>query len=978
MNLGDHPADFLTEAKALQRQGDFAEAEVAYRRVLALEPDNAEALNNLGNVLRTLKRPAEAVFLLRKALAARPEHPAILSNLGLALGDLRQFTEAAECHRRAVAIDPKLAPGHNNLGLALKELGLPAEAEESYRRALALNPDFAEALNNLGNVLRARGRLEESIAAFERAVALKPSYADAYNNLGNALSDLGRLDDAEMAYRRSIALAPDGIEVHANLARSLVELGRLDEAATSLSRAAALDSSRADILSEWLFLTRRLCDWEDAAAAEASLRAALASGNLETGRRPPSTFSALIAFDDPALQFRAARLSGDYHSQVGPTAPDAVERHVHDRLRVAYLSADFCNHPTSHLIAELIERHDRTRFEVFGLSLGPDDKSPMRQRLGLAFDHFIDVRDMDDAQVAGEMRRLEIDIAVDLMGYSKNARPGILARRPCSIQVNYLGYPGSMGAAFIDYIIVDPFVVPQDQQAYFSENLVHLPDCYQVNDRRRPIAERTPTREECGLPERGFVFCSFNNSYKITATYFDVWSRLLRTVPESALWLLADNEWAEANLRREASARGLDPKRLVFARRLPLADHLARHRLADLFLDTLPCNAHTTASDALWAGLPVVSCAGHSFPARVAGSLLHAIGLPELVVHNLGDYEALALRLAREPDRLGALKARLQLNRAVAPLFDTDRYRRHIEAAYLKMHANYWRGEAPRAFNVSHTKTEEAAMSGREFVFTMSTGRSGTQYLAELLHSNLPEAECHHEILGWDRFGVDTPDLSHMTLFNSQGNVDKVRAFWRQKLARIGAGSTPFYAETSHLLMKAGLIENLQPLSDLGRVHLIALERDAGDTIISFRNRFDFYNKGSWWLWYLDPAYPKNLTHVDPAAMADINGICLWYIYEIRVRAAYYKRLCANVAGIVVHRFTLEEIRQRAGAARLLNALGIEKSAEAIELPPPQNVGRQGIKWPPGELERIREFASHAQIDVEALAEDAIRKGWRF
>jgi predicted O-linked N-acetylglucosamine transferase (SPINDLY family) len=372
----------------------------------------------------------------------------------------------------------------------------------------------------------------------------------------------------------------------------------------------------------------------------------------------------------------------------------------HERIRIAYLSADFHLHATSQLMAELFERHDRERFEVSAWSFGPETGDAMRARLRAAFEIFHDVRDVSDDDVAARLRATGIDIAVDLKGYSKDGRPGIFARRVAPIQVNYLGYPGTTGADCMDYIIGDAEVIPEGHEAYYSEQVVRLPDSYQVNDTKRLIADRTPTRAEAGLPASGFVFCCFNNNYKITPEVFDVWMRLLKAVPGSVLWLLEDNAAASRNLRREAGARGVDAERLVFAGRVLPPAHLARQRLADLFLDTLPCNAHTTASDALWAGLPLLTCRGNAFAGRVAGSLLRAVGLPELITDDLGTYEALALRLATTPGELSALKARLSQNRLTHPLFDIDRYRRHLESAYVTMAEQHRQGKLPQAFSV--------------------------------------------------------------------------------------------------------------------------------------------------------------------------------------------------------------------------------------------------------------------------------------
>ncbi|MGP1609654.1 MAG: O-linked N-acetylglucosamine transferase, SPINDLY family protein, partial [Burkholderiales bacterium] len=376
------------------------------------------------------------------------------------------------------------------------------------------------------------------------------------------------------------------------------------------------------------------------------------------------------------------------------------ERYRHDRIRIAYLSADFYLHATSHLMVELFERHDKMHFEVSAWSFGPDTRDAMRARLQKSFEQFHDVRIQSDTEVAALLRAQEIDIAIDLKGFTDGCRPAIFARRVAPIQVNYLGYPGTTGADYMDYIIGDAEVIPEGHDDFYSERVVRLPDSYQVNDSKRVISGRVPGRAEAGLPESGFVFSCFNNSYKITPEVFAVWMRLLQRVEGSVLWLLEDNAAASRNLRLEAEAMGVRADRLVFAPRLLPPDHLARHRLADLFLDTLPCNAHTTASDALWAGLPLLTCRGHAFPGRVAASLLRAIGLPELITDSLADYEALAFRLATTPALLADIQSRLAQNKTTHPLFDIDRYRRHIESAYITMHERYQRGEVPQGFSV--------------------------------------------------------------------------------------------------------------------------------------------------------------------------------------------------------------------------------------------------------------------------------------
>jgi protein O-GlcNAc transferase len=411
-------------------------------------------------------------------------------------------------------------------------------------------------------------------------------------------------------------------------------------------------------------------------------------------------FENVAVSGSPRDQLECARL------WIGDTCPARAtplwsgQRYRHDRIRLAYLSADFHEHAIAYLVAGLFEQHDRTRFDTIGISFCPDRDSEIRTRLKSSVGRFIDVRNKTDLEAAALLRDMEVDVAVDLTGLTGGSRPGMLALRPAPIQVNYLGYPGTMGADYIDYVIADRTVIPESDRPHYSEKVVYLPDTYAAADSRRRIADPTTSRAEAGLPETGFVFCSFNNSYKITPCMFDIWMRLLREIDGSVLWLLAADEAAVANLRREASARGVAADRLVFAQRTPVADHLARHALADLFLDTLPYNAHTTASDALWAGLPLVTCPGSTFAGRVAASLLNAVGLPEFVTHSLEDYAALALRLARDCDFLTATKSKLAQNRGTHPLFDTARFTRNIEAAYERMWALFQNGEPAAGFDV--------------------------------------------------------------------------------------------------------------------------------------------------------------------------------------------------------------------------------------------------------------------------------------
>ena len=544
--------------------------------------------------------------------------------------------------------------------------------------------------------MRELRKLDEALADCDQAIALKPDYADAFNNRGVVLADLEHYDEAVASYNQAIALKPDYADAFNNRGNALAELKQFDEALASYSQAVLLAPNHKFAFGGLVGCAMKVCDWNRWDELSRELRRHV------TERKSCVSPLVLLGYnDDAALHLTCAQ---NYVLDRFNAIPQRLGSRTiwrNDKIRVAYLSSDFRRHPVAYLVAELFERHDRSRFEVIGVSFGPDDGSDMRSRLAAGFDQFIDVRMQSDQDVARLINDLQVDIAVDLNGHTQYGRLGSLAFRPAPIQVTYLGFPGTTGTDFIDYIIADAIVLPFDQQPYYTEHIVHLPDCYQVNDRKRMIASRTPTREEFSLPAQGIVFCCFNNAWKITPLIFDVWMRLLRKVAGSVLWLRRDSEHAEQNLCKEAAARGIDPARLVFADPLPHhSDHLARHCLADLFLDTLPYNAHTTASDALWAGLPVLTCRGKAFAGRVAASLLTAAGLPELLTDSLEEYEALALRLATDPLLRSGLRERLRKNRLECSLFDTDRFCRNIEAAYTTMWELWQRGERPRSFSV--------------------------------------------------------------------------------------------------------------------------------------------------------------------------------------------------------------------------------------------------------------------------------------
>jgi protein O-GlcNAc transferase len=619
---------------------------------------------------------------------------------GLALHRRGAIGEAAARYAEVLRADPANADALYYLALISCQHGRFEEGAELACKSLSSDPNQARSHVILGRALHALGLHGDALASFDRAIALAPELAPAHANRADVLSKIGRNAEALDSYDRALALAPDSVVDWMNRGVALIALNRHDEAVASFDRGFALEPDFAqadDFRAPRLLSKLRICDWTNLAAETAELLAMVRAG------KPLSLPFAIVAIpSSPAEQLQCARR----YAQEQPAYPPLWqgEGYAHDRLRVAYLSADFNEHPTAYLTAGLFEQHDKSRFEITALSFGQNDNSPPRRRLEAAFEHFIDVRDNSDHEIAALMRRAEIDIAVDLMGFTKDNRLGVLARRAAPIQVNYLGYPGTMGAPYMDYVLADATVIPEDHDAFYAERVVRLPGAYQINDNRRDISRRAPTRDECGLPQNAFVFCCFNNPQKIMPEIFDIWMRLLRAVNDSVLWLFAGNAKAVANLRLEAEKRGVATERLIFAPRASVVDHLARHRLADLCLDTLPYNAHTTASDALWAGLPVLTCLGETFAGRVAASLNKAIGLDALITHTLAEYEALALRLARDPAYLATLKERLIHNRNGSMLFDTQSATRHIETAYQTMADIARRDEKPRSFNIGASK----------------------------------------------------------------------------------------------------------------------------------------------------------------------------------------------------------------------------------------------------------------------------------
>jgi protein O-GlcNAc transferase len=605
-----------------------------------------------------------------------------------------QLAEAARLYGTILRAAPRHFEANYFLGFIHLQRGEFREAEQLMGEALRINPCSPDAHYNRGCALQQMQRHREALGAFDAALVLKPDYADAAINRGTTLMALARTQEALAAFDAGLALSPLDKEALSNRGTVLFELKRYAEAAANYEILLAADPEFAYARGSLALARAYCCDWRYRSEDDARLHA-----GIQAGKPVLAPHAATLISGDAGDQLACAKRWAA--ERAVPHALWRGERYRHEKIRVAYLSADFHAHATAYLAAGVFELHDCNRFETVAISFGPDDGSEIRARLVNAFDRFIDVRHLSDAEVAKKIRALEIDIAVDLKGFTQDSRPGILAVRPAPLQVNFLGHPGTMGASTIDYILADRVVIPEEHRRFYSENVVLLPGSYQCNDAKRRIGDRIAGRAEAGLPAKGFIFASFNNLYKIAPEVFDIWMRLLARVDGSVLWLLQDNPAAVENLKREASRRGVNAARLVFAPRVTLGTHLARQRLAGLFLDTLPCNAHTTASDALWSGLPVLTCLGTTFAGRVAASLLYAAGMQELVAHSLEEYEAIALRLAQDPTALSAIAAKLSDTRDNCALFDTAKSTRHLEAAYIAMWERANQGLPPADFAVA-------------------------------------------------------------------------------------------------------------------------------------------------------------------------------------------------------------------------------------------------------------------------------------
>jgi protein O-GlcNAc transferase len=688
---------FCNRGFVLERLNRWDAALESYDRAILLTPGDALAHYNRAGVLRELSRQEEALAGYTQAIAVRPDYFEAYCNRGNLLIEMKRWDAALASYSESVAINPGFAPAHWGRGVVLEQRKEWNAALASYDRAIELDPGYAAAHCNRGRLLMELKQWNAARSSLDRAISLKPDFAEAYYSIALLWMGVGQSEAALRNFETAIALEPDYAQAYLDRAVLLVIMSRFLPAIESFDRGIALKGNPRFVPGARLFAKMSVCDWSDFRADVSRLAVGIEAGEAVS---PP--VQALALLDSAPLHYKAAQIWVREVHPPNPLLPALSRRRRLEKARIGYFSSEFHPHPVPVLMAGVFEAHDRSQYEVLAFSYGPDSQDEIRKRLERSFDHFIDVRGKSDRDVALLAREMDIDIAVDLAGHTGRSRTGIFALRAAPLQVNYLGYAGTMGADYMDYLIADATVVPEAYESnYYAEKIVRLPNSFMPHDSSRAIASTVYTRDELGLPATGFVFCCFNNSYKVTPEVFDSWMRILARVANSVLWLSQNNETVVENLRREAVRRGVDAERLIFAKRMASpADHLARHRAADLFLDTRPYNAHATAIDALWAGLPVLTFPGDGFAGRVAASLLKGVQLPELIATSAGNYEDLAVKIATDPQFHASLREKLSRSQLDLPLFDTRRYARHLETGYSRMLERYHAGLPPAHIQV--------------------------------------------------------------------------------------------------------------------------------------------------------------------------------------------------------------------------------------------------------------------------------------
>ena len=676
-------------------QDKHSDALEYYKKALIIRPSDAHALSNWGSSLSALGQNQEAFRQLQRALEIDPNNHDCWYNAGNVLCDLRKYEEALIYYGQAIKLNPQYYQAHNNYGKTLFDMGSNADSLTYFDNALAINPNFLECLINKGASLKKLKRYDEALACDDRVISMKPDYAEAYSNKGNTLHELKRYEEAIVHYDTSLSLKPDYAESWASKANTLNTLRQHTQAAECYFKASDFSDEDAFFYGHAHHQMMLACDWTNYEKITNEIFIRVNEGKKVSH---PFGFQGISSSELLIKSCTQLYVMGKFPAMGSLYKPS---KNNHNKIRIGYLSGEFREQATSILMSRVWELHDKSKFEIYAFDSGWKDNSEYRKRIEKSFSNIFDVSRLSDLEIAKLVVNNNIDILVNLNGFFGQGRQGVFAYKPAPIQVNYLGYPGTLGAPYIDYIIADRVVIPEESVEHYVEKVVYLPNSYQANDDQRVISKRQFTKAELGLPENGFVYACFNNNYKITPSTFDSWMRILTRAEGSVLWLLADNSIAKENLIKAAADRGVDPSRLIFADRLSASEHLARHRLADLFLDTLPCNAHTTCSDALWAGVPVLTLVGSTFSGRVAASLLMAVGLDELIMNRQEDYETLAIELAMNQSKLEIIKERLSHNLSSAALFDSGLITKNLEAAYIKMYERYEENLLPEHMSIS-------------------------------------------------------------------------------------------------------------------------------------------------------------------------------------------------------------------------------------------------------------------------------------
>ena len=664
----------------------FDDAVKSYEKAISLNPKFAAAHNNLGNVFKDLNKLDDAVKSYEKAISLNPKFAEAHNNLGNVFKDLDKLDDAVKSYEKAIASNQKLSEAHYNLGIALKQLKQLDEAVISLNSAITLKPDYAHAHNNLGSCFTLLGQMPLAIECYKKALTIKPDYAEAHNSLGNVLNILGQIKAGANCFEKAIEIKPDFAEAHNSLGNVFKKLKQRDKALLCYERAFAIKPDMDFILGDILNTKMHLCIWDDF-----SILLNNAKKKIINNEKVFDPFNLMGLVDDPALQRKATELMVNSTHPKNHSLPRIDQYQKHKKIRIGYFSADFKEHPVGYLTAGLYESHNRNHFEVHAFSFGPDTNDEMNLRIKAGVDQFHDVQSMSHKEVTSLARSLEIDIAIDLTGLTAKARTDVFAMSAAPIQVSYIGFLGTMGADYYDYLIADPVMIPKKNQKYYSEKIIYLPS-FQVNDSKDLPPEIIFSRKEVGLPEEGFVFCCFNNTYKFTPSVFDSWARILQSVEGSVLIVYANNELSKTNLTKEIVRRGVEAERLIFGASLDRPEYMARYRVADLFLDTQPYNAGTTASDALRMGLPMLTLKGESYQSRMGASILSALNLPELITSSPEEYESVAIELASNPEKLKSIKHKLASNLSTAPLYDTKLFTKNLESAFTAMYERYHQG----------------------------------------------------------------------------------------------------------------------------------------------------------------------------------------------------------------------------------------------------------------------------------------------